>query len=317
MIEDTRSTTDSPVPLGARQVIDGQERVHYYGYWVKTYPVPADTLEAKKELIGALTRRLFNHTEHGLNIPGTRLDEARRAYEQETDLARRRIKAGMLAGALFNRATGIFTQLVEIQKLGVEIQSSDPLMRTCGEHLKEALELGKQVRHRSGEEGIDELWGEPFKAFLLPVENFYESRYIKIAQTMRDIDGLAEAMTRTFADLAPFSGIAQNFAELAAAAKTKTEVLRTDRAIFEVWTTLVAAAERLAAFEPSLPPHASARARQEVADALQLIRQGTDLITYITRARVPMPKSKREYIERLERFRDGCEALGPRAGTAA
>lgn len=303
------AAVDSPIAPGTRRIIDGQERVHYDGYWVKTYPVPADTLEAKKELIQALTRRLFNHTEHGLNIPGTRLDEARRTYEEEPDPARRRIKGGMLAGALFNRATGIFTQLVEIQKLGVEIQSNNPLMRACGEHLKEALELGKLVRHRSGEEGIDELWGEPFNAFLLPVENFYESRYIKIAQTMRDIDGIADAMTKTFSDFAPFSGIAKHFAELADAAKVKTETLRTDRAIFEVWTTFAATAEQLAAFEPQLAADASARIRQEVADARQLIRAGTELITHITRARVPMPKSTREYIERCERFRAGCEAL--------
>lgn len=309
MTQGTRSPAESPIAPGARRVVDGQERVHYEGYWVKAYPVPADTLEAKKELIAALTRRLFNHTEHGLNIPGTRLDEARRTYEAETDPARRRIKGGMLAGALFNRATGIITQLVEIQKLGVEIQSNNPLMRACGEHLKEALELGKLVRHRSGEEGIDELWGEPFNAFLLPVESFYESRYIKIAQTMRDIDRIADAMTRTFADLAPFSGIETLFAALADAAKVKTETLRTDRAIFEVWTTFAAVAEQLHALEPRLDADAPPRARQEVADALQLVRAGTDLITHITRARVPMPKSTREYVERCERFRASCEAL--------
>jgi len=309
MTEVVLSTAESPIAPGTRRAIDGQERVHYEGYWVKTYPVPADTLEAKKELIAALTRRLFNHTEHGLNIPGTRLDEARRTYEAETDPARRRIKGGMLAGALFNRATGIITQLVEIQKLGVEIQSNNPLMRACGEHLKEALELGKLVRHRSGEEGIDELWGEPFNAFLLPVESFYESRYIKIAQTMRDIDRIAHTMTRTLADLAPFSGIETLFAALAGAAKVKTETLRTDRAVFEVWTTFAAVAEQLAALEPRLAADASARARQEAADALQLIRAGTDLITHITRARVPMPKSTREFIERCERFRATREGL--------
>ena len=305
---------DSPIPLGAKQIIEGQLRVHYYGYWVKTYPVPADTLEAKKDLIAALTRRLFNHTEHGLNVPGTRLDEARRAYEQETDPTRRRIKGAMLAGALFNRATGVFTQLVEIQKLGVDIQADNPLMRACGEHLKEALELGKLVRHRSGEEGIDELWGEPFKAFLLPLESFYESRYVKIAEAMRDIDAIADTLIGTFADLPVFAGIETSVGKLAAAAKVKTETLRTDPEIFQVWTTFVASAEHLADFEPRLAAEASARAKQEVSDALQLIREGKDLITYVTRARVPMPKSTREFVERCEKFRRACTALLP--GTA-
>jgi hypothetical protein len=145
------------------------------------------------------------------------------------------------------------------------------------------------------------------------VENFYESRYIKIAQTMQDIDAIAETLTDTFGDLPPFLGIEQCFAELAESAKVKTETLRTDKGIFEVWATYVASAERLAAFEPMLAADASARAHQEVADALQLIRAGADLISHITRARVTMPKSKREFIERCERFRSGCEAIAPRA----
>jgi hypothetical protein len=308
---------DAPIPLGEKRVIDGQLRVHYYGYWVKTYPVPADTLEAKKDLIAALTRRLFNHTEHGLNVPGPRLDEARRAYEAEADPERRRVKGAMLAGALFNRATGIFTQLVEIQRLGVEIQADNPLMRTCGAHLKEALELGKLVLHRSGEEGIDELWGEPFKAFLLPLESFYESRYIKIAQTMQGIDRIADALVDTFADLTGFSGIEPCVREFAQAARVKTETLRTDPDIFDVWATFVVSGEHLASFEPQLAGEPSGQARQELADAAQLLRQGRDLITYITRARVPMPKSTREFIERCETFRNGCTALVPGARTAA
>jgi hypothetical protein len=311
------SDLDSPIPLGTKQVVDGQLRVHYYGYWVKTYPVPADTLEAKKDLIAALTRRLFNHTEHGLNVPGTRLDAARRAYEAETDPERRRVKGAMLAGALFNRATGIFTQLVEIQRLGVEIQSDNPLMRTCGAHLKEALELGKLVLHRSGEEGIDELWGEPFKAFLLPLESFYESRYVKIAQTMRDIDVIAEAIIRTFADLAGFAGLEKHVAEFAQAAKVKTETLRTDPDIFDVWARFVVSGEHVASFQPRAAADASPQARQELWDATHLIGQGRDLITYITRARVTMPKSTLEFVERCERFRGGCTALAPGARSAA
>src|SRR5881394_3574163 len=94
---------------GTKRLIDGRWRVYYDGYWIKAYDVPADTLIAKKRLIEALTRRLFNHVEHGINIPGTRLDEARRAFEDETDPRRHRVKGAMLAGALFNRATAVFT----------------------------------------------------------------------------------------------------------------------------------------------------------------------------------------------------------------
>ena len=196
---------DNTVPEGTRRIIDGRERVFYSDYWVKTYAVPEDTLQAKRKLIGALTRRLFNHVEHGLNIPGSRLNEARQSYETEADPERRRVKGAMLAGALFNRAADIFTKLVELQSVGIEIQSDNALMRECGRCLQEALGLGRLVLHRSGEEGIDELWGEPFRAFTAPIEEFYESRYIKIGQTKRDIDRIADTMADTFTKIPAFA----------------------------------------------------------------------------------------------------------------
>lgn len=295
------------VAEGTRRIINGQERVYYDGYWIKTYPVPADTLFAKKRLIEALTRRLFNHTEHGLNIPGPRLDEARQKYLDEKDPARRRVKAAMFAGALFNRATDIFTKLVELQAMGVEIRSDDMLMKECGQCLLEAMDLGQYVRHRSGEEGIDELWGEPFRAFSIPLEDFYESRYIKIGQTLRDIDRIAAAMASNFARVPAFEGIEPLVMDFASAAKIKTETLRTDPDIFDVWSHVVTAAERLANFTPSQPTevHGKSKSKGQLHDisaGLQLIRAGRDLVFYITRARTPMPKSTQEFMERCESY---------------
>ncbi|HEX6827838.1 MAG TPA: hypothetical protein VF104_02535 [Burkholderiales bacterium] len=290
---------------GTRRIIAGQERVLYYGYWIKTYPVPADTLNAKKQLIEALTRRLFNHTEHGLNIPGTRLREARASYQAECDPSRKRVKAAMLAGALFNRATDIFRKLVELQAEGVEVRCDDALMRECGQCLLDAMELGKFVLHRSGEEGIDELWGEPFRAFSVPIDVFYESRYVKIGQTMRDIDRIAEAMVVRFCRIPLFAAVEAPIRDFASAAKTKAETLRTDPDIFDVWSQLVTAGERLANFTPQLPGAASGRRHRllhSVSDGLQLIRNGRDLVFYIARARTPMPKSTREYNERCEAY---------------
>ncbi len=287
-------------PEGTRRVLDGRERVFYDGYWIRTYPTPANSLEAKRRLIEALTRRLFNHTEHGLNIPGTRLAEARTRYEEESAPAIKRVKAGMLAGALFNRAADIFRNLVDLQECGVEIKSSDALMRECGRCLLEAMELGRFVLHRSGEEGIDELWGEPFRAFTTPIEEFYESRYIKIGQTKRDIDGIADTMVATFTKIPAFARIESLIRDFARSARVKTETLRTDPDIFDVWPQLVTAGERLANFAPDEGAEViyNISDGHSISDGLQLIRAGRDLIFFITRARTPMPKSTSEYIER-------------------
>ena len=296
-------TTSNDCPEGTRRIIDGRERVMYDGYWSKTYPVPADTLEAKKKLIDALTRRLFNHTEHGLNIPGTRLNEARESYETETDAARKRVKGAMLAGALFNRAADIFRKLVELQTCGIEILSDNPLMRECGKCLLDAMELGRCVLHRSGEEGIDELWGEPFRAFSIPLEDFYESRYIKIGQVLRDIDKISRVMIETFSGIPAFADIEAPVLDLATAAKIKTETLRTDSEIFDVWARMVTAGERLSDIDwHNQSACDTSPQTYNLSDGLQLIRQGRDLIFYISRARTAMPKSTREYIERCRDY---------------
>ena len=299
-------SNDTAPPEGTRRMINDEERVLYDGYWIKTYPVPADSLQAKKLLIEALTRRLFNHTEHGLNIPGCRLGEARQSYQAETDPGRRRVKAAMLAGALFNRATDIFRKLVELQADGIEIHSDDPLMRECGQCLLDAMDLGHMVLHRSGEEGIDELWGEPFRAFSVPVEEFYESRYIKIGQSMRDIDRIADAMVDYFGRIPAFEAIEAPVRDFANAARIKAETLRTDPDIFDVWAQLVTACERLANFTPRQAATSVGRLSghlvHRVSDGLHLLRNGRDLVFYIARARTPMPRSTSEYIERCATY---------------
>ncbi|MGL1832604.1 hypothetical protein ACKVEX_03240 [Rhodocyclaceae bacterium SMB388] len=291
-----------PIANGTIRSIAGVKRVHYDGYWIKAYEAPQDSLKAKRRLIEALTRRLFNHVEHGINIPGKRLKEARQAFEEELDPERRRVKGAMLAGALFNRATDIFTKLVDLQEEGVEVEQDSALMRECGQCLQESLNLGKLVRHISGDEGIDELWGEPFRAFSIPIESFYESRYIKIAQTLRDIDRIAAVMIATFSNNPLFPGVETKVREFAESAKIKCETLRTDPNIFDIWTDFAVASEHLAAFTPHLVIAPTPETLQLATDGMQLINQGRELVGYMTRARVTMPKSTREFTERCEHY---------------
>jgi hypothetical protein len=308
--------TDAEVTQGQERMFDGQRRVYYDGYWVKAYEVPADTLLAKKRLIDALTRRLFNHVEYGLNVPGVRLAEARRSFLDETNQAKKRVKGGMLAGALFNRAADIFTKLVELQACGVEIQADNALMRQCGEHLQESLALGKMVLHRSGEEGIDELWGEPFKAFAFPIEEFYRSRYVKIALTMRAIDSIGEALGSTISALPAFVSLLPVVDEFVRAAKLKSETLRTDPDAFEVWSSFVVASETLCEFQPAIAGVGVDPV--PCAQFSEILRAGAVLVSSMARARVPMPKSTRAFLERCESLRQAAKTkkdATPRPGT--
>lgn len=292
-----------PPVNGTRRELGGELRVFYDGHWIKHYDPPPDALETRKRLIQALTRRLFNHAEHGINIPGSKLEAARAAYEAQIDIERKRVNGAMLAGALFNRAADIFTCLVELQRAGVTITPDNTLMRECGQCLMEALELGKMVRHRGGGEGVDELWGEPFKAFSIPVESFYESRYIKIAMTMRDIERIGFGLKDAFSVSAQITNVETRVDELVEAAKRKCEILRTDSAIFEVWPRFVVARERLCDLQPRLPQVPDAAAIREALEGTRLLRDGTELVTQIVRARVPMPKSTRGLLDRCNRFR--------------
>lgn len=295
--------TDEPVENGFRKEINGVTKGYYEGYWIKRYELPQNNLSAKKDLIQSLTRRLFNHMEHGINIPGRLLDKVRAVYDAEQDPGKKRIKAAMLAGALFNRAADIFAHLVELEACGVEILPGNDLMHTCGLCLREALEFGKFVKHRNGDEGIDELWGEPFKAFITSIDEFYESRYIKIAMTMKNIDQATAYMAETVADDPRFEGLDALLLKFAKAAKRKCETLRTDADIFDVWADFVVAGEAIIDFVPKNSPLPSSPCPVEIVDIKHHLQSGTRLVAFITRARTPMPVSTEKYHNECQRYK--------------
>lgn len=288
---------------GCTKEIDGVEKVYYDGYWIKCYKPPKNSLSAKKKLIESLTRRLFIHMEHGINIPGRLLDKVRADYEAEEDQKKKRVKGAMLAGALFNRAADIFTQLVELEAVGVTITTDNDLMHTCGECLREALEYGKLVKHRNGDEGIDELWGEPFKAFIMSLDDFYASRYLKISMTMKNIDQVASYMVDSIEGDPRFKGLDQIINEFASVAKRKCETLRTDDGIFDVWSDFVVAGEEITDFIPHKTGYRSNGTQIDIIDGKQLLAAGVRLISFITRARTPIPKSTQSYLIESKRYK--------------
>lgn len=287
----------------------GTRRIFIDGFWIRHYEPPAETPANHRELIISLTRRAFHHTEAGINTPGQNLDTARAAHAAETNPERKRVNAAMLAGALFNRATDIFTSIVDLDRRGVKLARDGGLMRECSACFAEAMELGKQVRHYSGEEGIDELWGEPCKAFTMSIADFYTQRYLKIAQTMRAIQKLVEAMLNAFVTEANCVELEHLLREFSEAACAHTETSKGDLDFFRIWPQFVAASERIELFEP---PHDAMRWRDikpHYHFFLKLLRDGRDLITYMAGARVPMPVSSRNYLATLQRF--NRESAGP------
>lgn len=282
---------------GTRQIIADKECVFYDGYWIRFYPTPENTLTNRKKLIDDLTRRTFHHTESGINTPGERLEEAREAYEQEYDPARKRVNGAMLAGALFNRASDIFNAVVDLEAKGVKVSSDNELMVLCGDYFKEALELGKLVKHYSGHDGIDELWGEPFKAFSQPLEHVFESRYRKIAQAMKDIDMIARQMEHSFTHDEIFDAAIPYIQNYCRAAKQQIEIVKQDKDLFTVWPSFVSAKETVEQFPNTLPITSDRQKQRHIDQGVKLITAGTQLITYLSGARVPMPKSTSEFLE--------------------
>lgn len=288
---------------GTLNVIDGVERIYYDGYWIRYYRAPVDSLSDKKLLIQSLTRRLFNHMEHGINIPGRLLDKVRADYEAETDPGKKRVRGAMLAGALFNRAADIFNELVELEACGIHIKPDNELMRTCGECLQEALELGKMVHHRNGRAGIDELWGEPFKAFIMSIEDFYQTRYIKIALTMRNIDEVAEHMIGCVSGNPDLQGMETLIRHYASMAQHKCETLRTDADIFDAWVEFVVAGEAITGYSANSTDGDAGIGILDEFGARYTLEEGVRLISSITRARTAMPSSTEEYLALCEQFK--------------
>lgn len=292
-----------PSKSGTIKEIDGVPHIFYDGYWVRYYTPPEETLSAKKKMIDALTRRTFHHTEAGINTPGEKLEEARSAWESETDPQRKRVNAAILAGALFNRATDIFTAIVDLEDHGIDIQHDNELMQQCASCFTEALELSVQVKHHSGEEGVDELWGEPVKVFTMSIEDYYSSRYRKVAQAMREIDRVGELLQQTLFVLPFFEGGAQLVDDFIRIAKKECEIFRSDSAYYQVWPEFVSNGEKLLAYKATIPPNAESELERHIKRGTRLLKDGKNLITWIANIRVPMPISTQRFFEKCEKYR--------------
>jgi len=44
-------------------------------------------------------------------------------------------------------------------------------------------------------------------------------------------------------------------------------------------------------------------------EGMKLVREGRQLVEYVTRARIPMPKSAKEFMERCQLYRAACASI--------
>jgi hypothetical protein len=295
----SEQTGERPKP-GTISIVSGTECVYYDGYWIRRYELPSDQEAARRDLIDGITKRVFHHTEPGINTPGYKLNNARAAYEREQEPERRRVNAAMLAGALLNRGSDIFGMIFRMRQRGIEITETNELLLECESCFLEALDLGKQVRHYSGEEGLDELWGEPLKVFSTPLAEYYESRYIKIAQTMAAIDQIANKLDELIATDPVFADAADLLSAFAMAAKHEIETMKTDPVIFEVWPEFVASGNKLWRFQVDVTNAGASSERRKCAN--ELIREGKKLMEWIAFARVPMPTTTANFVAQCQVF---------------
>lgn len=305
MTDSSPRPADDTVPVnGTILDQDDEPHIYYDGYWIRYYEPPPETLTQKKLLLDALTKRTFHHTEAGINTPGDKLDLAREAYDREQDPRRKRVNAAMLAGALFNRATDIFNAIVDLEQRGIKITRDNALMQQCSARFSEALDLSKNVRHHSGEEGVDELWGEPVKVFTMPIATYYTSRYRKIAQAMREIDSIGETLKQTLSSHSCFDEVSGLIDDFIVVSKKVSELLRSDNYYYQVWPEFIAAGDALTEFMAVVPRGASSALERHIKRGVTLLRDGKNLITWIANVRVPMPVSTRDFLEKCDNYRD-------------
>lgn len=296
-----------PVANGTIRNIDGEERIFFEGYWVRHYQVE-ESLSLKRRLIDSLTRRVFHHAEPGINTPGNRMEEVRHAHDQESDPARKRVLAAMLAGALLNRGTDILTRIVQLEQIGVKLKPDNELIKECGSCFMGALEHGKFIRPVTGKEGLDELWGEPFKAFTMSVSSFLETRYLKIAMTMRAIDSIRDKLLELFKDDSLFAPMIPLITDLAESARHAAETMRIDPHNVDVWPRFVAAADRLGAAEPVISEDTGRFKLALAHRGAELIHRGGKLMVHLATLRVPMPKTTQRFLKLCDRFTERVRA---------
>ena len=131
---------------------------------------------------------------------------------------------------------------------------------------------------------------------------YYESRYVKVAQTMRSIDEIAEKMIVTFTSFPAFRDLGQIIRDYARAAREETEIMKSDLDFFRNWPEFVSLGEQISRFKPDPSGGDNTLTTSQLDEGKQLLCEGKDLLRDIAAVRVPILISSRQYLAALDNF---------------
>jgi hypothetical protein len=126
---------------------------------------------------------------------------------------------------------------------------------------------------------------------------------VKIAMTMKNIDQMAEFMADCMKGDPRFPGLDQLILNYAKTARRKCETLRTDDDIYDVWSDFVVAGEAITDFVPDTNAVTSGEPMVDALDVKHMLKAGVRLISFITRARTPMPVSTQNYLNECAQYK--------------
>jgi hypothetical protein len=317
--------------------VNGRQRYFVNNHWVRYYPPhQKDDLHTTLKLIRSFEWRFQKAVETGMETTpdDERIDQQRHlladakacqlAAPDEQSPAFKQGKAeeqtfgGMLAVSLFRRMVRNMMRHIELRIAG----NADPgvlkqLEGAIGADINESRQLSKHVRRSGGKEDRDkvlmEMFGEPMNVFfsslpaqfeLLPV--FYINRYKKITECWQDIDSLTPAVQNLIASSPAFknSGLSELVAGLAAAAKDRCELMRSDQPDFDM------AAGRLRAYRNQIrdwdqepdKSHAAALESRTEKNILRLVEDYQELVYDIAHVRAPRHTSTRELLQKIDKI---------------
>ena len=127
--------------------------------------------------------------------------------------------------------------------------------------------------------------------------------------TMREMDEIADDSAALSKTSRRSQASLRSSSTLHRTAQSKCDTLSHDHDVFDVWTTFVVAGESLSGFQPRLSAAPTLPEQRAATRGTELV-SAKELISYIARARVCMPKSTAELLERCRQYRSDCTASG-------